>query len=84
MSDYASTRLQDPDKFAADVRFVVNKYRDEFGAAYAKAEAEGRLADFYGEISGRVAFEMTTIILPTKLAKLSKAGDICQRKREFL
>lgn len=75
IATYAATRANDPAKFEADARYVVNKYRDEFGAAYAKAEAEKRLPEFYGEISGRVAFEIATIILPTKAAKLARAGE---------
>ncbi len=75
LATYASTRAQDPAKFAQDVRYVVNKYRDELGTAYAKAEADGTLPEFYGQIAGRVAFEMATIILPTKLAKAGYAGD---------
>lgn len=75
LATYAVTRASDPAKFKADALYVVNKYSDEFGAAYDKAVAEGTLPQFFGEISGRVAFEIATILLPTKAAKLGRVAE---------
>jgi hypothetical protein len=76
---YTRTRLQDPTKFAADVEFVVNKYRAELGAEYDRVKHDPvALGQFYGNISGRVAFEMATLIVPvTKVgtaARVANAG----------
>ena len=83
LSDYAQSRAADPEKFKADVLYVVNKYRDELGAQYdAVKDDPVKLAGFFGDISGRVAFEVATILLPTKLAKAAEAANAAAKAAE--
>lgn len=79
VKDYGSKAIDDPEKAWNDARAGATSMYNEFKAAKDKAAAEGRSAEFWGEITGAGVFEVGTMLIPvgaaSKLGKAGKAAD---------
>jgi RHS repeat-associated protein len=68
----------------ADPKAALNSMRNKVGAAYdalqverAQAAAEGRLAEFDGQLAGRGLSEVASLLIPvSKIGALGKAGEM--------
>lgn len=68
--------IDDPQAAYEGVRDRASAAWDAYEAAEAQAAAEGRLAEFRGQIAGRGLSEIGSLLVPvSKLGKLSKLGE---------
>ncbi len=79
VKDYGGKVIDDPEKALNDARAGATSIYNEFKAAKDKAAAEGRSAEFWGDITGAGVFEVGTMLIPvgaaSKLGKAGKAAD---------
>lgn len=76
---YGEAIIDDPTKLYRDARDGTLAVYENFEQAKALAEKEGRLAEFYGEMTGKAIFEVGTILIPVgKLAKAGKLGKAAE------
>jgi hypothetical protein len=80
VKDYGSKAIDDPEKALNDARAGATSMYNEFKAAKDKAAAEGRSAEFWGNITGAGVFEVGTMLIPVGAAsKLGKAGKVADK-----
>lgn len=66
----------DPEQVGADIKSFVSQNWDSLKASHAEAAAKGPEAEahWWGQVTGRAAFEVAAVVVPvTKIALLSKA-----------
>jgi len=74
--DYGSKAIDDPEKAWSEARAGATTMWNEFKAAKDKAAAEGRSAEFWGDITGTGGFEvLSTLVGVGAVSKLKKATD---------
>ena len=78
--NFASQVLKDPygtfESIGNGTQNVLDEVSDRYVAARDAAEASGKLAEFYGNMIGRGAFEVGSAVVPIgKLGTLGKAGE---------
>ena len=77
--DYIGEAIDDPGKAIDDAKAGVSTMYDAFEKAKAQAEAEGRSAEFWGDLVGKGAVEIGTAIVPVGVvAKAGKLGKIAK------
>ena len=78
--DYGEEVWDDPAKAYRDARDGVTAAYNTFEQAKEKAAAEGRSAEFWGNLTGKGLFEVGTILIPVgvaaKAGKLGKVGNV--------
>lgn len=72
--EYAGEVWEDPAKAYRDARDGAASAYNDFEKAKQQAEAEGRSAEFWGDLTGKGIFEIGSILVPVGLA--SKAGKL--------
>ena len=93
-SDYASGVAEDPQKLVNDVSDGIDRVRDAVSEAYAdykraeaEAIAEGRAAEFYGNIAGHGLVEVGSTVVPVgaaaKLSKVSKFAKAVDKAEDL-
>ncbi|MGR8932080.1 MAG: hypothetical protein ACU836_15725, partial [Gammaproteobacteria bacterium] len=74
--------IDDPQAAYEGVRDRASAALDAYEAAEAQAAAEGRLAEFRGQMAGRGLSEIGSLLVPVsklgKLSKLGKAGEVAE------
>jgi len=82
--DYGEEVLDDPAKASRDARDGTLAAYNTFEQAKEKAEAEGRSAEFWGNLTGKVGFEIGTIILGVGVAaKAGKLGKVAKGAKQL-
>ena len=74
--EYGEAVYEDPEKAYREARDGALVAYDKFEQAKDLADAEGRSAEFWGEMAGGGAFEVVTVIIPAGV--LAKAGRLGQ------
>jgi hypothetical protein len=73
-----------PEKVGADINAFVSKNWDKLEASHAEAAAKGPEVEarWWGQVTGRAAFEVAAVVVPAtkvaQLAKLDKAADVAR------
>ncbi len=71
---YGQEVIEDPGKVYRDAADGVSTLYQHYEQAKSEAEAQGRTAEFYGEMTGEAGFEVGSLLVPLGLA--SKAGKL--------
>ncbi len=70
IKDYTYSRYENPSLIISDANGIVNNVKE----SHAEAVAQGSQAEWWGNLTGRAAFEVGTILLPA--SKISSIGRI--------
>jgi hypothetical protein len=82
--DYGEEVWDDPAKAYRDARDGTLAAYNTFEQAKEKAAAEGRSAEFWGDLTGKGLFEVGTIIIPAGLAaKAGKLGKVAKGAKQL-
>ena len=74
---YSQEAIDDPSKPYHDARDKVLQIKSSYDAAYAKAEANGTLPEFFGKGAGRGAFEVGMFAVGAgEAGAVAKAGEV--------
>jgi hypothetical protein len=73
IKDYTYSRIEDPSLIRDDFNGVYNNVTE----SYAAAAAEGTRAEWWGNLTGRAAFELAALAIPaSKLGNLGKIDNL--------
>lgn len=82
IGNYVSSRSQNPNLLTSDVKNAINSAWGSLKADHAKAAAQGpkEEARWWGEVVGRVTFEVAATVVPVAgvAGKVDKAADVAR------